>query len=176
MPYKPDTLTLRVNEIGNELREPARAAELYYDRLYRVAYALCGDYHHAEDLTQETFTAAFKAASSFRGESSIFTWLVAICRRQWAYRRRGERRFKTLENVEPEAANGALPDDSREVLQAALGKLEESDRTVLVLFHLENFSYQQISQALDWPLGTVKRRLFEARRKLRHLIDGNHAV
>jgi len=176
MSEKPDTLTLRVTESGNELREPARAAELYYDRLYRVAYALCGDFHHAEDLTQETFAAAFKAAGSFRGESSVFTWLVAICRRQWAYRRRGDRKFKPMENVEPSISISREQDDAREELRSALAKMEESDRAILVLFHLENFSYQQLTQALDLPLGTVKRRLFEARRKLRFLIDGSHAV
>lgn len=174
MTSKPGTLTLRVTESGNELREPARAAELYYDRLYRIAFALCGDFHQAEDLTQETFAAAFKAAATFRGESSVFTWLVAICRRQWAYRRRGERRFKPLDAVEPAAQ--VPPDDAREELHRALAKLDESDRTILVLFHLDGMSYQQIVQALDLPLGTVKRRLFEARRKLRHLIDGSHAV
>jgi RNA polymerase sigma-70 factor (ECF subfamily) len=133
-----------------------------------------GDSHKAEDLTQETFTAALRALPTFRGDSSLLTWLVAICRRQWLWRHRSEKRYKPLDQTDGVTEEPAL--DIREDVHAALAKLEEEDRTILVLFHLEGMSYQDLTQSLGLPLGSVKRRLHEARKKLRFLIDGRHEV
>lgn len=147
-----------------------------YPRVFNISYALTGNAHAAEDLTQETFAAAYKSMPGFRGDSSVFTWLVAICRRQWAKRWRKEQRYKPVDSIEIVNENDSSRQDARSELDAALARLDERDRTVLVLFHIEELSYQQIAQAMEVPLGTIKRRIFEARRKLRLLIDKSHEV
>jgi RNA polymerase sigma-70 factor (ECF subfamily) len=147
-------------------------AEAYYDRLFRVAFSLCRDRHAAEDLTQETFTASFKSIETFRGESELFTWLVAILRRLWLNRRRDRNRVQEVgEIAAPE--EDAERRDAREELERAMERLDDESRLVLTLYHVEDMKYEEIAAALQTPIGTVKSRLHEARRKLRSLI---HAV
>lgn len=153
-------------------------AEKYYDRVFRVACTLVSDAHGAEDLTQDTFTAAIQSIAAFRGESGLFTWLVAVLRRQWLYRRRRDSRLKIVGELE----GGAAPEedrdrrDAREEMQAAFRRMEGEDRTILELFHIEQMRYHEIAAALEIPIGTVKSRLHGARQKLRGLIEGSHAL
>jgi RNA polymerase sigma-70 factor (ECF subfamily) len=160
-------------------REALRAmAERFYDSVFRVAFSLTSDRDRAEDLTQETFTASIRAIRAFRGESGLFTWLVAILRRQWMNRRRSEGRLKVV----PEIGERAAPEEdsdrryAREELAAAMGRLDEESRAILTLYHAQELKYEEIARALDVPIGTVKSRLHDARRKLRILIKGSHAV
>jgi RNA polymerase sigma-70 factor (ECF subfamily) len=150
-------------------------AERNYDRLFRVACALTRDPGTAEDLTQQTFTASIAAIRGFRGESSLFTWLVAILRRANLNRRRSEERRRRIERPPPEPEE-AERRDARAELAAALEKLDEESRIILSLYHVEEMSYEEIAGALDVPLGTVKSRMHEARKRLRNLVEGRHAV
>lgn len=153
-------------------------AENYYDRVFRVAYTLASDRHGAEDLTQETFAAAIESIAAFRGESGLFTWLVAVLRRQWLYRRRRDSRLKIIRELD----GGVAPEedrdrrDAREELRAAFRRMEGEDRAILELYHIEEMRYHEIAAALDIPIGTVKSRLHGARQKLRGLIEGSHAL
>lgn len=164
---------------GGDPRAVRAMVEIYYDKVFRVAHTLTGDPHWAEDLTQETFTAAIRAVLSFRGESGLFTWLVAVLRRQWLYRRRREGRIKVMPELDHA---GAAPEedrdrrDAREELHAAFGRMDEEDRAILELFYIEQMRYHEIAAALEIPIGTVKSRLHGARQKLKGLIEGSHAM
>jgi RNA polymerase sigma-70 factor (ECF subfamily) len=153
-------------------------AENYYDRVFRVAHTLASNPHGAEDLTQETFTAAIKSIVSFRSESGLFTWLVAVLRRQWLYRRRRDSRLKIVGELDAGAAPQEDLDrrDAREELRAAFRRMDGEDRAILELFHIEEMRYHEIAAALEIPIGTVKSRLHGARQKLRGLIEGSHAL
>lgn len=153
-------------------------AEAFYDPVFRTAMALTRDRDEAEDLTQETFAASLKAIHSFRGESGLFTWLVAILRRLRLNRLRGGRRMQVVADVGEKAAPAEDADRryAREELQAALERMDEEGRLILSLFHVEELTYQEIAQAMQTPIGTVKSRLHEARRRLKNLIEGSHAL
>lgn len=153
-------------------------AEGYYDRVFRVAMTLTRHRHSAEDLTQETFGAAVRAIKGFRAQSSLFTWLVGILRRQWLYRRRKDGRLRILGEVDPGAADdgNVERDEARRALREAIHSMQEDDRVILELFYIEEIRYVEIASILEIPLGTVKSRLNAARAKLKVAIGGRHAV
>ncbi len=142
----------------------------HWQHLFRLAYSIVCERSGAEDVVQETFLAAFSRMGSFRGESSVKTWLISILVRQAArYRRReGIRRHKPLDaagrDEGSEVAEGA---DARLDLAWALEGLDDGHRDVIVLRELEGLSYDEIAQVLGVPRGTVESRLYRARRALR---------
>lgn len=175
---------------GELLRRAARgdgaAFALLVERhgryLFGVAHALLGrDDADAEDVVQETLTAA--VTGSFRGESSVRTWLVKILVRQAAMRRRADRRRAKRVVAEGDLSDARLPDppvtgvagaatEARIDLTAMLATLSEEHRTVLVLRELEGLSYREVADALDVPVGTVESRLYRAREALRSRFKG----
>ncbi len=155
-----------------------RLAERYYDSIYRVARTLTRDPGGAEDLTQDAFTAAFRAIGAFRGDSGLFTWLVSILRNTWLSRHRKQKRISYL----PEIDSGAAPRDdfaradAAADLRYAFGELDEDDRLVLELYHYEGMKYRDMARVMEVTVGTVKSRLFHARQRLKTLLEGTHAV
>jgi RNA polymerase sigma-70 factor (ECF subfamily) len=141
------------------------------DRLFRLAMSLTGQTADAEDVLQETFAGAYKSAGSFKGESSVGTWLTKILVRQVALWRR-QRAKKRLTELKDEFA---VPSSSGHVsgveakidLQAALQELSEEHREVLVLREFEQLSYEEVATVLEIPRGTVESRIHRARAELR---------
>ena len=154
------------------------------DRVYGLALRLSGNEADAWDLTQEAFLRALKALPGFRGDSAAATWLFRITVNAWKNRVRAEKRrkfWKTVtlglitgedgerEYVEP-AAEEPAPDARLETserdaaVQKALMTLDEDERAIVVLRELEDKSYEEIGEAMSLPQGTVKSRLFRARR------------
>jgi RNA polymerase sigma factor (sigma-70 family) len=130
----------------------------------------------AEDLSSLTFVVAFERRRSFRlTATSALPWLLGIATNLLRERLRGERReLGTLNRLRDERApapDGAWPVEENEfygqLLAEALGRLDAPHREVLLLHAWEELSYQEIAQALDLPLGTVRSRLHRARRQLR---------
>ena len=148
----------------------------HLDTLYRVALRLTGEAAAAEDLVQETMLRALRAWRSFQPGSNARAWLVTILRNQfingWRARRRAPAAvgFDTI----PELPDVGDPDPEgrffRELVDdevlAAVDDLPEDFREVLVLSDMEGLPYAEIAEALDVPVGTVKSRLFRARRIL----------
>jgi RNA polymerase sigma-70 factor, ECF subfamily len=142
--------------------------------LYRLACALTGQSAEAEDVMQETFLGAFQRMGSFKGRSSVKTWLVGILTRQAArhHRRRLRRPAVRLEQLASEPASERpeqavdAPDRSMDVAEA-LGRLSAEHRQVLVLREVQGMSYAEIAQALSVPLGTVESRLWRARQEMK---------
>jgi len=156
-----------------------RIVGLHYDRLYRISFSMTGVAEDARDLTQESFLAAIKALPGFRAESKLSTWLISILRNQYTLYLRGERKWKhaPLEAVEADAfanANPAVQPGVAAILER-LRKLPEDLRTTLVLFYLDGMKYTEIAEAMGCPIGTVRSRLFEARERLKKMMEGARA-
>jgi RNA polymerase sigma-70 factor (ECF subfamily) len=146
----------------------------YYDRLHRLAHAMAGP-DAAADLVQETFLAAVKALPRFRGESQLSTWLISILRNQYSLHLRGRRKWRLapLEG-EGERLPAPEPDPADRDVRAVLDRvkdLPEELRTTLVLFHVDGMKYADIARVMDCPVGTVRSRLFEARERLRRMLE-----
>jgi RNA polymerase sigma-70 factor (ECF subfamily) len=153
-----------------------RMVELHYDRLHRLAGAMTGVPEDAADLVQETFLAAMKSAGNFRGEARLTTWLIAILRNQYSLHLRGRKKWKfaTLEAAAAARADDPAPPIRPEVVAILerVHRLPEELRTALVLFYLEGMRYQEIAEAMECPVGTIRSRLFEARERLKKLMEG----
>lgn len=135
----------------------------HYDSLYRYAYRLSGSAADAEDLTQETFTKAISRLSQLRDSDRARSWLFQILRNIYLHRVRDDRRHRTV----PIDTVGDVAEELSEApmtiepgrLQEALNELDEGFRTPLLLFYFGDFSYRDIAEQMNLPIGTVMSRL-----------------
>jgi len=141
----------------------------FSQQLFRVAYSMVGNAADAEDVVQETFTAAFSGIGRFRGESSLKTWLMQILARQCArvHRSRGRRMTIGIEKVDQPVHDPSPASESRLDVIEMLQKLSPEHREVIVLRELQQMGYEQIAAALKIPRGTVESRLHRARQELK---------
>jgi len=160
--------------------------DAYQDRIYGYLSRMLSDPTEAEDVAQETFVRAYRSLSRFRGASSFHTWLYRIAsnlaidvarkrKRQdgAAYSLDAPIEVGDDEYAREIADESNAPEDisqQREVQQIvrrAMDELPEKLRDVIILYELQGESYEDIADALDVPLGTVKSRLFNARGQLK---------
>jgi len=161
------------------------------DRVYSLALRLVGDREEAADLAQEAFVRAWQGLPSFQGESSFSTWVYRLTTNVCIDHLRKKKRREAVEPAvsldDPdsgwaEPANWELDpqrllerSERGRALARGLEQLPDWQRRVLVLRELSGLSYQEIGQALDLDIGTVKSRISRARLSLRKILleDGN---
>lgn len=163
----------------------------YQHRVLKLVGRFVSDAAEAEDVAQEAFIKAYRALPAFRGDSAFYTWLyrIAINTAKNALvsnRRRPvdfdldmqdpdqyERHARLKDDDTPEGV--LLTDEIRQVVEHSLEQLPEDLRTAIVLRELEGLSYEEIAEAMDCPVGTVRSRIFRAReaidKKLKPLLD-----
>jgi len=166
-----------------------RAYEQLIDRfqtpVYNLAYRLLNDQSDAADVLQEVFIKIFRNVATFRGESSLRTWVYRIAvneshnRRRWLFRhRRGETGIEDCwedseSREKPLKDSGETPYDftmnreAQAILEEALAAVNPVYRDVLVLREVEEMSYEEIASILDVSIGTVKSRIVRGRDALR---------
>ena len=163
---------------------------MYSAKLYKVAYALLGSRQDAEEVVQDTFLRAYRALQSFRGESSLETWLHRITlnlarnKYQWNRRRGDGLNVSLTAGDDADGESGAeneqdVPDRRMEPdvvleqdeigtnIMKALNSLPDNLRETMVLRHVNDMPYEQIAQKLACKVGTVKSRLSRGREMLR---------
>jgi len=145
--------------------------ELFYEALYGYAFRLSGSAADADDLTQETFCKAQAQFKQLRDRSRAKPWLFRILRNIYLLRARSQQQHVTisLDAVAelPESLPETLPEIEPQQLQQALNDLPEVFRTPIVLYYFEDFSYRDIAEQMDLPIGTVMSRLARAKGILR---------
>ncbi len=163
-----------------------RLVERHQDYIYNAVFHLVGDELRAESLAQEVFVRAFEALDGFEGRAKFTTWIYGIMlntvRSFW--RRSGRRTVFSLDRpAGDDAPRPYLPAEGdgpveaalrREDLQAvrgAIGDLEDEMREIIVLRDIQGLKYEELAEALDLPLGTVKSRLYRARRSLKEKLE-----
>ncbi len=143
----------------------------HYQPLFRYAYRLSGSSADAEDLTQETFGKAIQRLAQLRQAERVKPWLFRILRNEYLRRVRDDRRHRLtpLEQLGeiPQPAADPPADIDPATLQAVLNELDETFRTPLILYYFEDFSYRDIAEQMDLPIGTVMSRLARAKAHLR---------
>lgn len=167
--------------VPSVMAEPATArfedeALPHLDTLYRVALRLTNEPAAADDLVQDTMLRALRAWKSFQPGSNARAWLVTILRNQFISGWRSRKRAPTAVDMDaiPEPPDSRDPDPEGrffseivdEEVMHAINDLPDEFREVVVLSDLEELPYAEIATALDIPVGTVKSRLFRARRIL----------
>lgn len=164
----------------------------YSADIYALLHRLTEDAEEASDLTQETFLSALKAIKKFRGEADLKTWLFRIAinesrnRFRWWKRRSREKTVsldapvgksetpihETLSGNEASPEENALRMEREKKLKKALFELPDIFREAIVLCDIEGFTYEEIAQALEINLGTVKSRIARGREELRRKLAG----
>jgi RNA polymerase sigma factor (sigma-70 family) len=177
-------------EIRREERQPTATADgtdraifenlatQHYEQLYRFALSLTGAEPDARDLTQQTFYIWASKGHQLRDRSKVKTWLFTTLHRAFLEIRRRKSRFPhhALDDVAPEdlpvfSADFSNVVDSSRVL-AALAKVDKIYQGAVALFYLEDYSYKEIAEILQVPVGTVKSRLARGLTQLREIFEG----
>lgn len=158
----------------------ASVVRLHHQLVYRYAYRLAGNAADAEDLAQQTFLIAQQKLPQVRDQAKVDRWLMAVVRScfQKSWRRRRPIPAGNLElHMEdvPVTLPGEDPID-RERLSQALEELPEPSRVILLMFYFEDFSYKEIAEQLQIPLGTVMSRLARAKQRLRAQLTASRSA
>jgi RNA polymerase sigma-70 factor (ECF subfamily) len=148
-----------------------RLVDQHYEALYRYAYRLSGRATDAEDLTQDAFCQAQTKLGQLRDEQCAKAWLFSIVRNRYLHRFRDSQRQPVVPLESVGELSDKLPRQLPEIepaqLQEALNELPEEFRTPLILFFFEDFTYRDIADQMNLPIGTVMSRLARAKTHLR---------
>jgi RNA polymerase sigma factor RpoE len=161
----------------------------YQERIYSTVYHMTANHEDANDLAQEAFIKAYQSIKSFKGGSSFYTWVyrIAINKTINFLKQRRNKTQMSLDDLDFNAEHD--PDlvalisertprreislaELQEKLNAAMQKLSEPHRLVVVLHDVQGLSHDEIAEMMDCNVGTVRSRLFYARQQLQaHLAD-----
>lgn len=145
-------------------------------RLTNLAFQITRDREAAEDAAQEILSRALDKLPSFRGESEFASWLYRLTLNFCLEKRRLDQRRAeiTAEHLGEELRQTASPErqlETRELIERALDALSEPQRVALLLREWQGFSYQEIAEILQLPIGTVRSRLSHARRQFQEAYE-----
>jgi RNA polymerase sigma-70 factor (ECF subfamily) len=159
----------------------------YHGAVYGLVYGMLGDGADAADVTQDVFLKAFRGIRSFRGSSSLKTWLYRIAvrealnHRRWSWRHlrqqfsldaegAGERAFEVQDDGESPFEHVAAR-EVRQVVRHALTRIPAVFRSAVILRDLEGLAYEEIAEVLEVSVGTVKSRILRGRQALREILE-----
>lgn len=160
-----------------------KLVDMYHSRIYTLTYQMTSNREDAEDLTQEIFVKAFEALPRFKGHSSFYTWLYRIgINKTINYRKKRNRnRPLSLDAMEQEVKQDEVYHDLSSKgsplrnlslselqlkLNEAMQRLSEKHRTVVVMHDMQGIPHDEIANVVGVSVGTVRSRLFYARRQL----------
>ena len=180
-----DEELIRSCQQGN-LEDFDRLITRYQDQVFALAYQLLHNHEEAEDIAQEVFLSCYRNIGSFRFESRFSTWLYRVTvnrvKNRWKYQQRrhsekhvsldaprSEHDDRTLDvaDTKSDPRQTAEGKQTLELLQAAWKTLSSEYQEVLSLRFIQNLQYEEIAEALQCSLGTVKSRINRARAQLR---------
>jgi RNA polymerase sigma factor (sigma-70 family) len=157
-----------------------KLVELHYQSLYRFALSLTRNENEACDLTQQSFFILAKNAAQLRDREKAKSWLFTTLHREFLGRRRKMIRFQEIEVSQAEAElppEPARPEEAdAPALLRALGQIDPVFQAAVSLFYLEDYSYAEIAEILNAPLGTVKSRIARGIAQLQRLLVDSPSV
>jgi RNA polymerase sigma-70 factor (ECF subfamily) len=151
----------------------------YGDRLYTAACCIVQNASDAEDLVFRTFECVVSKIGQFESRSSFFSWMYSVMLnfRRMDLRRKGanalvfDGEIPETESLAPDPCEALAAKAEAEAVRAAVDCLAEPLRTVVTLRYFEDFDLKEIAALLDLPLGTVKFRLYRARKELAQMLS-----
>jgi RNA polymerase sigma factor (sigma-70 family) len=161
------------------------AFEVLYRRFYRRLYGFLARFlaerGQIEEVLDDVMLVVFRDAGRFEARSRVSTWIFGIAYRSAQHARRPRAADARLEAIESEealavkagAAEARTPRfELRQLIDRALALLSPEQRLVVELTYFEDCSYQEIAAIADCPVGTVKTRMFHARKRLKEILGG----
>ena len=167
---------------GNQL-EFKEIFYMYRSYAYNLIYKITGANGDHEDLLQEVFFQIYLSLKTFHGDSSFKTWfhrvVIHVCTRRWRYQKAEKRisskdtvQIDSLENMIPTNEMGSLRHlELKDLVEKAVGTLDYKLRIPLVLNIYSEMDLAEIASIMGIPEGTVKSRLFTARKQMREFLD-----
>jgi RNA polymerase sigma-70 factor (ECF subfamily) len=152
----------------------------YMTDAFMVAYGFVGNAEDARDLSQEAFIKAYHARGRFDASRPFYPWLYRILRNHCLnFVQRGRRNLsldaedfhREIACPRPTALEDLESEERRRIVRAAIARLSDDHREIIVLKNFRELSYREIADVLGIPIGTVMSRLFYARQALRTLIE-----
>lgn len=156
----------------------------YMKRAYYTALGFVGNHDHALDLSQDAFVKAFRAIKKIDEDRQFFTYFYRILRNLCFNfirdKKRHARSFSEIsearrENIaaqEPDPALALEKQEQKELVWTAIQQLKPDQREIIILKEFRDYSYQDIAELLDIPIGTVMSRLYHARQSLKSKLEG----
>ena len=161
--------------------------ERHQQHIFNLCYRMLRQFEEADDATQDTFLKAYRSLKQFRGDARLKTWLCRIARNECLNRLRHENMasldqqlttdysFQIADST-PSPLELIEQQETQSIVHEAINKLPHQYRLVITLFHLNGLSYEEISQVMEIPMGTVKTHIFRAREllksKLQAFVEG----
>ncbi len=178
----PDETTILVRAVlAGDKQAFNRLVILYQSRIYNLAFNYVKNDEEAKDLAQDVFVTAYKALPKLRDDTKFGAWLYQIglnhCRNRYKrLKRRGYFTNKSLDDDESslQLAGGETPEKELEqqrtikLVRDTIATMNDSEKEIIMLRDLQGMPYDEISEILDIPLGTVKSKLSRARTSLKN--------
>jgi len=161
----------------------AQLVQQHQRRVFNLAFRMLQQYEEANEVTQETFLAAWQGLPSFRGDAQFSTWLYRIaynCALKQLEQRKRDKALQVAVQAEQITANigqeqrvdAALEAHAHQaIVQEQLSQLPAKYRIVLILRHLQEMTYEEMAEILTMPIGTIKTHLFRARNLLKERLE-----
>ena len=161
----------------------AQLVQRYQRRVFNLVYRMLQQYDEANEITQETFLAAWQGLPGFRGDARFSTWLHRIayncCLKQLEQRKRDKalqvalQAEQALESSDRDKCADTELDahDRQALIREHLSHLPAKYRIVLILRHLQDMTYEEMAEILTMPIGTIKTHLFRARNLLKERLQ-----
>ena len=182
-PPQPDEAVLVKRARQGDLGAYDELIHRYQERIYATVYHMTSNHEDANDLAQEAFIKGFQALKSFKGGSSLYTWVyrIAVNKTINFLKQRKNKAQMSLDDIDFNAEHDpdlvALISDKtprrevnlaelQEKLNVAMQKLSEPHRLVVTLHDVQGLSHEEIAKIMECNIGTVRSRLFYARQQL----------
>lgn len=175
--------------IAGDIGQFENLVDTYKDRVFSMAYKFTGSTDEGQDLAQEIFLLLYKNIPSFKGESSLATWIYRVALNRcldWQRQQRREKLFTfkpihtqqgdewDIFNVLPSPCKtpeeSVLNKEEAELVHLAIHQLSEKYQQVIILYYFQELSYQEIGIILNIPVRTVETRLYRGRQRLKEII------
>ena len=152
----------------------------YKEHIINIAFGIIGNLYDAEDIAQEAFLKAYLSIHKLTAEEAFYRWLVRIVTNLSIDKKKANARQSTQPIEEREVIFGTTQGqldvtveqkENQQLILKGLEQLTVEQRTVLVLREIEGFSYNEIAEILDIPLGTAKSRINNARLHFREILS-----
>lgn len=184
--FRPSDADLVDRARGGDVAAFGRLVERHQDYIYNAVYHLVGHEHDAEDIAQDVFVRAYSGLAGFEGRAKFSTWLYGIMlnsvRSHWRRERgrpalslEGQDEDEDRDTDPPADADGpealGMRREQVRLVRAAIAELDEELREIVVLRDIRGLSYEELSEALGLPDGTVKSRLHRARQLLKDKLE-----
>lgn len=172
-----DTLLINKMKTG-DMKAFDTIYEKYKERIYKSACLICGNAADGDDISQETWITVFRRIKSLKNPEKFVPWLYQIMKRCAFKRLRTKGEVVSIDNI-PEAMDDTVISPLSQVIRRersndvslAIMSLEKRQRTVIVLYYYNEFSIEEIAKIMGTPSGTIKSRLYTARKELSRLLE-----